>query len=77
MKPADIICHLSVFFLFLMFFATLLPDLIIMLIVNFIYKRYYPHKKEYNGYSFQLFQKVSGLAFKMLGLELIVDKPVK
>lgn len=76
MKPADVIAHTSVAVLLSIYFLTLIPDLLIMLIVNAIIKYIVKGKTEYNGYAFQLFQKVSSLAFKMLGLELIVDKPV-
>ena len=76
MRPLDIIAHGSAFVAMLMFVATLVPDAIIMLLVNAIKKLINPNAKDYNGFSYQLMHHVMTFTLKMLGVELIIDKPV-
>ena len=59
MKPFDIISHMSSLILLLLYSFALILDFITIKVVNFIIKRFFSGKKEYTGYAFELFTKIS------------------
>ena len=76
MKPIDVVSHTTALIVSILFIVAIIPEFILKPICEIIYERFYQGKKVFKGYSFKLFQIISNYAFKMLGIELIIDKPV-